>query len=97
MQKWEISLRISTWLQQHFSVFTSFSQFRTLMLTSECLFSLINGDDMFATFSTMSDRNTVVTYFAKIYLYLFVCVFIYVVLSLFISIIMDHYEIVKVS
>ena len=28
-------------------------KFETLMSTSECLFSLINGDDMFATFSSI--------------------------------------------
>ena len=31
---------------------------QTLMSTSECLFSLINGDDMFATFSSIPMEKT---------------------------------------
>lgn len=70
-------------------------KFRDLMTTSECLFALINGDDMFATFTTTSDESAAIMWFARIYLYIFISLFIYIVLSLFISIIMDAYEIVK--
>jgi hypothetical protein len=34
-------------------------QFKDVLSASECLFSLINGDDMFATFFTISDHNQV--------------------------------------
>jgi len=71
-------------------------KFQTLMSTSECLFSLINGDDMFATFSSIPmDKTMSVWVYSRVYLYSFICLFIYVVLSLFISIIMDTYEIIK--
>lgn len=72
-------------------------QFRTLGKSSEALFSLLNGDDMFATFFTINDSNTVVKVFGTVYIYVFVSLFIYVVLSLFIAIITDTYEIIKVS
>ena len=65
------------------------------MSTSETLFSLINGDDMFATFNMMSAKDGLVHTFSRIYLYTFVMLFIYVVLSLFIAIIMDTYEMIK--
>jgi len=71
-------------------------KFETIMSTSECLFSLINGDDMFATFKSIpKDRALSVWVYSRVYLYTFICLFIYVVLSLFISIIMDTYEIIK--
>ena len=70
-------------------------KFQSLMSTSECLFSLINGDDMFATFSSIPMSSMSVWVYSRIYLYTFICLFIYVVLSLFISIIMDTYEIIK--
>ncbi|VDM23722.1 unnamed protein product [Toxocara canis] len=70
-------------------------KFRTLGKSSEALFSLLNGDDMFATFFTINDSNTTIKIFGTIYIYVFVSLFIYVVLSLFIAIIMDAYEIVK--
>ena len=62
------------------------------------MFSLINGDDMFATFRAMNpDTNKLIYYFSRVYLYTFISLFIYVVLSLFIAVIMDTYETVKVS
>lgn len=70
-------------------------KFYTLSSTSECLFSLINGDDMYATFSMVSAKSGMIWGFSRGYIYAFVVFFIYVVLSLFISIIMDAYEKVK--
>ena len=71
-------------------------KFASLMSTSECLFSLINGDDMFATFNFLHyHESPLVWVYSRFYLYTFVSVFIYLVLSLFISIIMDTYEIIK--
>uniref|UniRef100_A0AC35TYH8 SH3 domain-containing protein n=1 Tax=Rhabditophanes sp. KR3021 TaxID=114890 RepID=A0AC35TYH8_9BILA len=72
-------------------------KFRTLTKASETLFSLLNGDDMFATFETINDSNYTIKIFGTIYIYVFVSLFIYVVLSLFIAIIMDAYEVIKVS
>lgn len=70
-------------------------KFRSLSTTSECLFSLINGDDMFATFSVMSKKSTLLWWFSRVYLYSFISLYIYVVLSLFISVIMDAYDTIK--
>lgn len=70
-------------------------KFRSLSTTSECLFALINGDDMFATFTIMSDKSTVLWWFCRIYLYTFISLYIYVVLSLFIAVIMDAYDTIK--
>jgi len=73
-------------------------KFASLMSTSECLFSLINGDDMYATFTFLPfDQSPVVWVFSRVYLYSFISLFIYLVLSLFISIIMDTYEFIKVG
>lgn len=70
-------------------------KFRSLSTTSECLFALINGDDMFATFTIMSDKSMTLWWFCRIYLYTFISLYIYVVLSLFISVIMDSYDTIK--
>ncbi|XP_023699966.2 mucolipin-3 [Paramormyrops kingsleyae] len=72
-------------------------KFRTMNTVSECLFSLINGDDMFTTFKNMQQRSTLVWLFSRLYLYSFVTIFIYTVLSLFITVITDTYETIKKS
>lgn len=87
-----MGILLSNQLAYEFSV-----KFRTLSGSSEALFSLLNGDDMFVTFSTISDSNTIIKTFGTVYIYIFVTLFIYVVLSLFIAIIMDAYEVVKVG
>jgi hypothetical protein len=61
-------------------------------VTSECLYSLINGDDMFNTYVMMEKKSMPAFIFSKIYLYIFISLFIYVVLSVFISLISDTYE-----
>ena len=71
-------------------------QFYTFSKTVDCLYSLLNGDDMYVTFNLMSDASFAVWVFSKIYLYLFISLFIYVVLSTFISIVSDSYERIKV-
>ncbi|KAJ8670635.1 hypothetical protein QAD02_001894 [Eretmocerus hayati] len=70
-------------------------KFRSLATTSECLFALINGDDMFATFSITSFKSPMLWWYSRIYLYSFISLYIYVVLSLFISVIMDAYDTIK--
>nr|XP_033781098.1 mucolipin-1 isoform X1 [Geotrypetes seraphini] len=70
-------------------------KFRSLSMVSECLFSLINGDDMFATFSEMQQNNYLVWLFSQVYLYTFISLFIYMVLSLFIALITGSYEKIK--
>ncbi|KAK7175479.1 hypothetical protein R3I93_002404 [Phoxinus phoxinus] len=68
------------------------AKFRSLSTVSECLFSLINGDDMFATFSDMEQSGTLVWVFSQVYLYTFISLFIYMVLSLFIALITGAYD-----
>ncbi|XP_028841595.1 mucolipin-1-like isoform X1 [Denticeps clupeoides] len=67
-------------------------KFRSLSTVSECLFSLINGDDMFVTFSEMEHSSTLVWVFSQLYLYTFISLFIYMVLSLFIALITGAYD-----
>ncbi|XP_032280715.1 mucolipin-3 isoform X4 [Halichoerus grypus] len=71
------------------------AKFRSLNVVSECLFSLINGDDMFATFAKMQRKSYLVWLFSRIYLYSFISLFIYMILSLFIALITDTYETIK--
>ncbi|KAF5269959.1 hypothetical protein FQR65_LT05758 [Abscondita terminalis] len=52
-------------------------KFRSLTTTSECLFALVNGDDMFATFSIMDSKSSMLW-------------------CLFIAVIMDAYDTIKV-
>ncbi|XP_065674287.1 mucolipin-2 isoform X4 [Hydra vulgaris] len=70
-------------------------KFQTFLSTAEGLFSLLNGDDIYATFLNMSPMNTSVWVFSKIYLYTFISLFIYIVLSTFINIVGDTYEKLK--
>lgn len=70
-------------------------KFRSLSMTSECLFALMNGDDMFATFAILSESDGIIWWFCRFYLYLFLILFIYCVLSLFLSVIMDSYETIR--
>jgi mucolipin 3 len=70
-------------------------KFRSFSSTCECLYSLLNGDDMFATFFSMSQKSKLLWYISRVYLYVFISLFIYVVLSLFVSVIVDCYETIK--
>ncbi|XP_077373384.1 mucolipin-3 [Festucalex cinctus] len=70
-------------------------KFRTFDKVTECLFSLVNGDDMYATFMKMPDNGYMVWLFSRLYLYSFISLFIYMVLSLFIALITDTYETIK--
>ncbi|XP_070410382.1 mucolipin-3 isoform X3 [Nothobranchius furzeri] len=70
-------------------------KFRSLDTGSECLFSLINGDDMFPTFKNMKQKSRLVWIFSRVYIYSFVSLFIYMILSLFITLITDTYYTIK--
>ncbi|TRY96939.1 hypothetical protein DNTS_014285 [Danionella cerebrum] len=70
-------------------------KFEGLSRVAECLFSLVNGDDMFSTFAQFEQKNTMVWLFSRAYLYSFISLFIYMVLSLFIALITDAYETIK--
>ncbi|XP_057244770.1 mucolipin-1-like [Malurus melanocephalus] len=64
-------------------------------MVSECLFSLVNGDDMFATFAALRPSGALVWLFSQVYLYSFSALFIYMVLSLFIALITGAYDSIK--
>ncbi|XP_042534466.1 mucolipin-2 isoform X1 [Dipodomys spectabilis] len=70
-------------------------KFENLNLVSECLFSLVNGDDMFATFAQIQQKSILVWLFSRLYLYSFISLFIYMILSLFIALITDSYDTIK--
>ncbi|KAM3914180.1 mucolipin-2 [Leptodactylus fuscus] len=70
-------------------------KFEDLNTVAECLFSLVNGDDMFATFAQIQQKSTLVWLFSRLYLFSFISLFIYMILSLFIALITDSYETIK--
>ncbi|NXN27939.1 MCLN1 protein, partial [Nycticryphes semicollaris] len=70
-------------------------KFRSLSMVSECLFSLVNGDDMFVTFAEVQPSNPLVWLFSQVYLYSFIGLFTLMVLSLFIALITGSYETIK--
>jgi mucolipin 3 len=70
-------------------------KFKNIETTSECLFSLLNGDDMYNTFKLTTSTNQPAVIFCQIYLYVFIGIFIYVVLNLFIGLISEMYAAVR--
>ncbi|XP_053098769.1 mucolipin-2 isoform X2 [Hemicordylus capensis] len=70
-------------------------KFEDMNTVAECLFSLVNGDDMFATFAQIQRKSTLVWLFSRLYLYSFISLFIYMILSLFIALITDAYDTIK--
>ncbi|XP_068808748.1 mucolipin-2 isoform X6 [Struthio camelus] len=70
-------------------------KFEDLNTVAECLFSLVNGDDMFATFAQIQQKSMLVWLFSRLYLYSFISLFIYMILSLFIALITDSYDTIK--
>ncbi|XP_013395241.1 mucolipin-3-like [Lingula anatina] len=71
-------------------------KFRTISAASECLFSLVNGDDMFVTFSVITGNDNVyIWYYSRAFLYIFISLFIYIILSLFIAVITNVYDVVR--
>ncbi|XP_042637625.1 mucolipin-2 [Orycteropus afer afer] len=70
-------------------------KFEDLDTVAECLFSLVNGDDMFATFAQIQQKSILVWLFSRLYLYSFISLFIYMILSLFIALITDSYDTIK--
>nr|CAD7423176.1 unnamed protein product [Timema monikensis] len=91
----QVQEQLQEWIEEVKECGLARRNFRSLASTSECLFALINGDDMFATFSIMSFKSPMLWWYSRIYLYCFISLYIYVVLSLFISVIMDAYETIK--
>ena len=75
---------------------SSHAKFRSLGRTSEALFALMNGDEVFTTFDGLQTSSSrFVWWFSRLYLYSFVMLFIFVILSLFIAMLTDSYETIK--
>ncbi|KAL1279750.1 hypothetical protein QQF64_014350 [Cirrhinus molitorella] len=56
---------------------------------------MINGDEIYSTFTKLRNKNTLVWLFSRMYIYTFVPVFTYMILSLFIALITDTYETIR--
>lgn len=67
-------------------------KFANLFTACECLYSLLNGDDMYNTFQLIDNATPLIYYFSKVYLYVFISLFIFVALSLFIGIVEESFE-----
>ena len=74
-------------------------QFSSVITAGECLFALISGDEIFATLSfiTTEDHPMAIFIFSRIYLISFMTIFIFAIANLFVALIMDSYETVKVT
>ncbi|KAI3388866.1 hypothetical protein SNEBB_005855 [Seison nebaliae] len=71
-------------------------KFRSLSVTSDNLFALLNGDEIFVTYTALKSNNQFIQILLQIYLYVFIFLFIYVVLSLFLAVILDSYDTKKI-
>lgn len=71
------------------------AKFREFATATECLYSLMNGDDLYTTFAIMDKVSFGVWLYSRFYLFSFISLFIYVVMSMFITIIGDVYQTVK--
>ncbi|XP_028832964.1 mucolipin-3 [Denticeps clupeoides] len=69
--------------------------FHSFYKVADCLFSLINGDEVYSSFSKLRQRNYLVWLFSRLYIYTFIFIYAYMILSLFIALITDTYETIK--
>ncbi|XP_026062808.1 mucolipin-3 isoform X1 [Carassius auratus] len=69
--------------------------FRSFNMVANCLFSMMNGDEIYSTFTKIRDKNDLVWMFSRMYVYTFVPLFTFMILSLFIALITDTYETIK--
>ena len=68
-------------------------KFETMNSAIEALFGLLNGDDIYATFTQIRPQDDSTAYiYSRIFLYIFLALFIYAVLNLFTSLIITAYE-----
>jgi len=80
-------------------LFLCFSfQFETVHKSAQSLFSLINGDEIYATMSIINyeDHPTEIWLISCLYLYSYIILFVFAIANLFIAVIMDSYETIKV-
>ncbi|TRY94273.1 hypothetical protein DNTS_007116 [Danionella cerebrum] len=69
--------------------------FRSFDMVADCLFSMINGDEVYSTFTKFQGKGFLLWFFSRVYVYSFIPLFTYMILSVFIAIINDTYETIK--
>jgi len=79
-----------------FSLYILF-QFDGPTETAISLFCILNGDDLFNTFTGVEVSSNSIQLFSKLYLIVFMFLFIYIIISLFIGIFNHAYESLSVS
>lgn len=70
-------------------------RFRTFQSSSECLFAVMNGDEVFETFADFSLTYGYLWWFSRIYLYCYIGLFTLIALNLVIAVILDCYDTIK--
>ncbi|XP_043116026.1 mucolipin-3 isoform X2 [Puntigrus tetrazona] len=69
--------------------------FRSFNMVANCLFSMINGDEIYSTFTKIRGKSDLVWMFSRMYIYSFVPLFTFMITSLFIALFTDTYETIK--
>lgn len=75
-------------------------QFQTPKTAMETLFSIVNGDEIFATLAILEEDKSGgdwVFWFSRVYIGAYVAIFTIVVINLLIGIFMSAYETIKVT
>ena len=68
-------------------------KFESINSAIETLFGLLNGDDIYNTFTQIRAQDDSTAYvYSRIFLYVFLALFMYAVLNLFTSLIITAYE-----
>ncbi|KAL5014052.1 hypothetical protein ScPMuIL_008322 [Solemya velum] len=71
-------------------------KFRTMDSTAECLFAIVQGDEMFVTYMAVAGSSNFIWWISRLYFYIYIALFTAVALNLFIAILSDTYDTIKV-
>ena len=73
-------------------------QYNTISGSAQSLFALIHGDDVYAAMQNINqeDHPVVIWLVSQVFHYTYCTLFIFAIANLFIAVIMDSYETVKV-
>ena len=73
-------------------------KFVTFHASLDTLFGLINGDDIYGTFTGIDEEDDIFAFvYCRIYMYIFLALFLYFVLNLFTSLVITAHEASLVS
>lgn len=96
---WVVLIFIGFWLYCYIVLGPYHIKFQKMSTTAETLFSLINGDEIFATFSNLQEEyvgsTTSIYVFSRVVVYTYVSLFTVLVLNLLIALFNSAYEVVK--